>query len=145
MYTSTSQDLDKALFLGVDAYSKWLCVSILQSTTVEKTIDELRQLFATYDILEQIVSNNGLQFTIHHIHEDELHTTHSNCTNHPATNGLAEQFVQSLKYGLKASPSSGLSLSRRMQLLDDVLKCGTLHHRSHLEFVVLELRVEKPI
>ena len=44
----------------VDAYSKWPFVSVMQSTTVEKTIEELRQLFG---IPEQIVFDNGPQFT----------------------------------------------------------------------------------
>ena len=104
-------------FVVVDAYSKWPCVSILQSTTVEKTIDELRQLFATYGIPEQIVSDNGSQFTsepfaIFMKMNGIRHTL--TAPYHPATNGLAERFVQSLKHGLKASLSSGLSLSRRL-------------------------------
>lgn len=104
-------------FVVVDAYSKWPCVSILQSTTVEKTINELRQLFAAYGIPEQIVSDNGSQFTsepfaIFMKMNGIRHTL--TAPYHPATNGLAERFVQSLKHGLKASLSSGLSLSRRL-------------------------------
>ena len=34
---------------------------------------------------------------------------------HPSTNGLAKHFMQSLKQGLKASQSSGCSLTQRLQ------------------------------
>ena len=50
-------------FVAVDAYSKWPFVTVMNSTTVEKTIDALRQLFAMYGIPEQLVSDNGSQFT----------------------------------------------------------------------------------
>ena len=51
------------LLVVVDAYSKWPFASVMQATTVEKTIEELRQLFAMFGIPEQIVSDNGPQFT----------------------------------------------------------------------------------
>ena len=103
--------------VAVDAYSKWPMVVVMQSTTVSKTIEALRQLFAMAGLPEQIVSDNGSQFTseefavflkangIRHIRSAPYH---------PATNGLAERFVQSLKQGLKASLRSGLPLSQRL-------------------------------
>ena len=104
-------------FVAVDAYSKWPFVTVMNSTTVEKTIDALRQLFATYGIPEQLVSDNGSQitseaFTVFLKMNGIRHTR--SAPYHPATNGLAERFVQSLKQGLKASLSSGLSLHRRV-------------------------------
>ena len=104
-------------FVAVDAYSKWPFVTVMNSTTVEKTIDALRQLFATYGIPEQLVSDNGLQFTLEafavFLKMNGVRHTRS-APYHPATNGLAEWFVQSLKQGLKASLSSGLSLHWRV-------------------------------
>ena len=47
----------------VDAHSKWLEVIMMSSTTAGKTITELRKLFASYDLPEQVVSDNGTQFT----------------------------------------------------------------------------------
>ena len=99
----------------VDVYSMWPFVSVMQSTSVEKTINELHGLFSSYGIPEQIVLDNELQFTSESfavfMKMNGIHHTRS-APYHPATNGLAERFVQSLKYGLKASLSLGLSLSR---------------------------------
>lgn len=45
----------------VDSHSHWLEVIETKSTTA--TIRELRRLFATYGLLEQLVSDNGPKFT----------------------------------------------------------------------------------
>ena len=47
----------------VDAYSKWLEVKMMTSTTTPKTIGCLRELFASYDCPELLVSDNGPQFS----------------------------------------------------------------------------------
>jgi transposase InsO family protein len=89
----------------------------MQSTTVNKTIEKLRQVFAMHGIPEQIVSDNGPQFT------SEEFTTfllgngvkHIRCAPyHPATNGLAERFIQSMKQALIASKQNGSTLSHRL-------------------------------
>ena len=57
-------DKIKAMFLVVvDAFSKWPQVCVLQSTTVTKTIEALRQMFAMYGLPEHIVADIGPQFT----------------------------------------------------------------------------------
>ena len=107
-----------SMFLvAVDAFSKWPEVYTMQSTTVNKTIDCLRSLFCRYGYPEQLVSDNGPQFT-----SEEFAVFMRSCgikhirsaPYHPATNGLAERFVQSVKQSLKASRNSGLPLSRRL-------------------------------
>ena len=95
--------------VAVDAYSKWPLVATIQSTTVAKTIEVLRQMFSVYGLPEQIVSDNGPQFTAE---EFAVFLKINGIKHHHATNGLAERFVQSLKQGLKASISSVLPLSR---------------------------------
>ena len=47
----------------VDAHSKWPQVVEVKSTIAEKTIEVLRQLFASYGLPEQAVSGNDPQFT----------------------------------------------------------------------------------
>ena len=47
----------------VDAHSKWPEVLEMTSTTTAATIRELRKLFAAYGLPEQLVSDNGPQFT----------------------------------------------------------------------------------
>jgi hypothetical protein len=47
----------------VDAHSKWLEVVPMSTTTTEKTLEVLRSMFARYGLPEQLVSDNGPQFT----------------------------------------------------------------------------------
>ena len=103
--------------LAVDAFSKWPEVRVMTSTTVSATLDVLREWFCTHGIPEQLVTDNGSQFTadafkvftknngIRHIRSAPYH---------PASNGLAECFVQSLKQSLKASLNDGRSLVQRV-------------------------------
>ena len=88
----------------------------MQSTTVDKTIDALRQMFSMNGLPEHIVSDNGPQFISEAFAKflslNGIKHTRS-APYHPATNGLAERFVQSLKHNLKATKSSGLSLTHR--------------------------------
>ena len=47
----------------IDAYSKWPEVKIMNSTTATATISVLRELFSRFGLCEQLVSDNGPQFT----------------------------------------------------------------------------------
>ena len=47
----------------VDGHSKWPEVYETSNTTVAKTITVLRHTFAVCGLLEQVVSDNGLQFS----------------------------------------------------------------------------------
>ncbi len=93
----------------VDAHSKWPEVHI---TTTTKTL-----IFSAYGLPEQLVSDNGPQFV-----SDEFASfvkgngiKHFRTTPyHPASNGLAERFIQSLKQLLKATLDSGHTLSFRL-------------------------------
>ena len=55
--------LEKNFFLIVDTYSKWMEVIPMSRTTIEATIQALRDLFARYGIPKILVSDNGPQFT----------------------------------------------------------------------------------
>jgi len=90
----------------VDSHSKWPEVIPMTTTSAARTIEELRKLFATHGLPEQLVSDNGSQFT-----PDEFRTfTRKNgikhirsAPYHPATNGSAERFVQTFKQALRAA------------------------------------------
>ena len=91
-------------FVVVDAHSKWLDVVLMTSTTSEKTQNVLRRMFARNGLPREIVSDNGPQF----IAEDFREFLNSNGVKHtltapyhPASNGLAERAVQTLKNALK--------------------------------------------
>ena len=103
--------------MAVDAHSKWPEVFIMSSTTTTATIGVLRQLFAAYGLPAQVVTDSGSQFTL-----DEFATFMKmngikhikSAPYHPATNRLAERFVQSLKQALRTSLNGGRTLPHRL-------------------------------
>lgn len=89
----------------------------MSTTTAVRTIEVLKKIFSAFGLPEQIITDNGPQF----ISEDFATFMKLNGIKHirsspyhPASNGLAERFVQSFKLALKASASSGMSVSERL-------------------------------
>ena len=105
--------LGHMLFIAVDAHSKWPEVEMMSSTTSEKTIESLRSMFACHGLPEQLVLDNGPQFTSTEFSEFMKSNRIKHILSapyHPATNGLAERFVQTLKRTLKAGEREGKTL-----------------------------------
>ena len=73
----------------VDAHSKWPEVCIMSSTTATKTISVLREIFARYGLPQQLVSDNGPQFS-------------------------AERMVQTMKQSLKTGMAQGVPLEQSL-------------------------------
>ncbi|KAL5459767.1 hypothetical protein EMCRGX_G033139 [Ephydatia muelleri] len=101
----------------VDAHSKWPEVVEMKTLTSAKMIEALRELFATYGLPQQLVSDNGSQFTSEEF--AQFMTTngikHICCAPyHPASNGLAERFVQTFKKSMLASRSDQMSFQQRL-------------------------------
>ena len=62
-YISDHFEFEKDFYLVViDSHSNWIDVVPTKSMTVSKTIEILRNLFASYGLLETIVSDNGPGF-----------------------------------------------------------------------------------
>uniref|UniRef100_A0A8C6U8I0 Gypsy retrotransposon integrase-like protein 1 n=2 Tax=Neogobius melanostomus TaxID=47308 RepID=A0A8C6U8I0_9GOBI len=112
---------DKMFLVAVDAHSKWPEVAIMKTTTSEKTIEELGEIFSRFGAPVQLVSDNGPQLVSKEM-SDFLQANGvqhiRSAPYHPATNGLAERFVQTLKHALKISQGQ-----------------STLHQRLH-EFLL---------
>lgn len=98
--------LEFQYLIVVDAKPKWLKVKIFnQSPTSASTIEALRDIFAFHGFLEGLVSDNAKIFT-----SDEFGLFCRNsgifrkfsAPGHPATNGLAERNVGTLKKRLAA-------------------------------------------
>jgi hypothetical protein len=90
----------------VDAHFKWPEVIQMGVTNAEKTIDALRSIFSRNGIPEQLVSDNGPQFSAAEFADfmranGILHVT--SAPFYPRTNGLAERFVQTFKQGMKSA------------------------------------------
>ena len=89
----------------VDAHSKWPEVLPMSSTTAPATIRRLREVFAQHGLPDQIVSDNGPQFTADEFRRftEANGITHTfSAPYHPATNGLAERFVRTMKQALRS-------------------------------------------
>ncbi|XP_058038703.1 uncharacterized protein K02A2.6-like [Ahaetulla prasina] len=88
------------LLIIVDAYSKWVEVVSMTSTTSEALIHALKRVFATHGLPDVLVSDNGLQLTsaafqAYLAKQGIRHATIA--PFRPASNGLAERTVRSAK------------------------------------------------
>lgn len=111
--------LGHTFMILVDTYSKWLEVYRMSNITSQTTIARLKRLFAAYRLPEQIVTDNGTQFTSEEFKNfmqlnDILHTT--SAPGHPATNGLAERYVQTFKSGMKKLAHLTMDLEDKISL-----------------------------
>jgi hypothetical protein len=98
---------NKWLLVIIDAHSKYMDVHITSSVSTQTTINKLRQSFSAHGIPPVLVSDNGSCFTseefgkfcnmngIKHIRSSPYH---------PASNGLAERAVQTVKSGIQKLP-----------------------------------------
>ena len=55
--------MGKMLMMVIHAHSKWPKIFMMGNTTADKTVNTLRSLFARLGLPDQIVSDNGPQFT----------------------------------------------------------------------------------
>ena len=106
--------MGKMFLIVVDSHSKWLEVEVMSSITSEATIEKLRDLFARYGIPQQLVSDNGSQFTSQEFTKfmkgnGIKHTLVA--PYHPRSNGQAERFVQTFKHFFKAEGSDSIKQS----------------------------------
>ena len=51
------------LMAVIDAHSKWPEIFVMENTTAEEAVNTLRSLFACMGLPDQIMSDNGPQFT----------------------------------------------------------------------------------
>ena len=82
----------------------------MKSTTATATIQELRRLFSSYGLPEQLVSDNGPQFVSAEFATflKENGVKHIRCAPyHPSSNGAVERFIQTFKRSMKAGENHG--------------------------------------
>ena len=103
--------------IAVDAHSKWPEVHFMNTITASKTIDVLRQIFAQFGVVQQIISDNGRTFTSAEFQNFVKKTRIIHKTSapwHPATRRLVERFVQSFKQAMKLALTDGGSLNQKI-------------------------------
>ena len=106
----------KMILIIVDAHSKWMEAHAVNSATSQATIEKLQLVFATHGLPEVIVSDNGTAFTSEEFAAFVRRNGIRHLTSapyHPASNGLAERAVQTLKNALKKG-TDGVSLETQI-------------------------------
>ncbi|MEE4247260.1 MAG: RNase H-like domain-containing protein, partial [Kangiellaceae bacterium] len=101
----------RMLLVLVDAHSKWLEVHVCKSTTTAATINKLRRTFSQLGLPDILVSDNGPNL----VSAEMRAFTEGNgirhirvAPYHPASNGLAERAVRTVKEALKKSSEGSL-------------------------------------
>lgn len=106
-------------FVLVDAKSKWPEIRVIKyAPTSEKTICLLKDIFATHGLPEVIVSDNTTIFqsvTFRSFCKSQGIIQKFIAPGHPATNGLAERYIQTLKRKLKAMENENTPIYMKVQ------------------------------
>ena len=90
----------------IDVHSKWIEAIPMHSATADTTVNALRKFFSSFGLPEEIVSDNGTQFTAHQFQtfcerNGIKHSKTPPYTYHPASNGAAERAVAVVKHAVK--------------------------------------------
>ncbi|CAH8582717.1 unnamed protein product [Dicrocoelium dendriticum] len=112
-------------------YSKWPEVHLCGEVTTASIIRWLKYMFSRFGLPEEIVTDNGPQFTSHEFHSFlQLHAIrHSRTTPYnPAANGMVERFNRSLKESIQAIRLSGTGWEDAV--LQALFSYRTAHHRA---------------
>ena len=110
----------------VDSFSKWMDVSLIMCVNTMNTIKILKHWFSIYGLPNQVVTDNGRQFTSNQFKSFmKQNGINHMCTPayHQSTNGQVERYVQILKKGLKLNSKSAAS---SQEVVDEIL----MFHRS---------------
>ena len=95
----------------MDAYTKWVEVHVRNSSTSEATVDRLRMTFASFGIPDTVILDNGTNF-VSEVFQTFLSRNGVKhlkvAPKHPASNGLAERMVQSVKEGISKMTTGSL-------------------------------------
>ena len=96
-----------------DAFSKWPEIIKLRTATSATVATNLMKIFAVQGLPEQLVSDNGSQFTSVEFKEFCKYRGISNCyvtPYHPQANGQVERFIQTFKKCMNKMAQSGNNL-----------------------------------
>lgn len=100
------------LLVAMDYYSKWPEVAVCSSATSAVVIDFLTGLFDRFGLVEEVVTDNGVQFTSSEFSDflQSLGIRHCRTALYnPSANAEAERLNRVLKDGIKAALADGKS------------------------------------
>ena len=122
--------LNKIFLIVVEAHSRWPEVIQMTTTGTKPTVIILWQLFSSYELPLQLVSNNGPQFTAAEFQQflkrnEVKHIQYS--PYHPSSNGPAEWFVRTSKQAMRSGETDGLPLAHR--LINFLLSYSTRYNK----------------
>ena len=103
--------MDQMFLLLVNAYFKWGEVNYWPSL-------QLQHLFAVYGLPEQVVSDNGPQFTSEEFKKflKANGVKHSRCSPYyPSSMGLLKRFVSTFKQAMNAGKHDRLSIGHQLE------------------------------
>lgn len=102
----------------VDAHTKWPEVHLMRNISTKSTVEKCREIFTTFGLPQTLVTDNGRTFISKEFQTflRENGIFHKNTAPYnPATNGLAERFVQTLKQGLRKLNTIGQNVKLNVQ------------------------------
>ncbi|XP_026542173.1 uncharacterized protein K02A2.6-like [Notechis scutatus] len=123
----------------VDAYSNWLEVSVMKSTTTEAVIKELTKLFTTHGLPDVLVSDSGPQFTALAFEKflAERGIRHAlTAPAHPAANGQAERMVRYTKNTIEKIETGDIHDKINKMLLIQHITPNTMTNKSPAELLM---------
>lgn len=127
------------LLIIVDAYSKWVDVHVMTDITAERTVTKCRQTFSTHGVPVVVVTDNGASFCSHEftsfMRSNGVKLRHSSAY-HPASNGLAENAVKSVKASLKKMTGVGIEDKLSRYLFSQRITPHTTTGRSPAELLM---------
>ena len=96
--------MGKMILVAIDAHSKWFEANVASGSTSRVTINKSRMMFSTHGIPDTIINENASAFVGQEFHNfcrvnGIQHMT--SAPHHPASNGLAERAVGSVKEAAK--------------------------------------------
>jgi transposase InsO family protein len=116
----------------IDSHSKWIEIKHMTSTTTQRTLDEVRLIFAVYGLPEEVVSDNGPQFTANEFVEFMTKNGIKHTLvppYHPQSNGAAERSMSVVKEALAKQVIQGTQgVSMKHRLANFLLRYRTTPH-----------------
>lgn len=117
----------------VDAFSKWPFVYIVKDITAKTTIHKCKKIFSEFGIPKVIVTDNGRCFRstdfVQFLKTNGI-TPKYTAPYHPATNGQAEKFIQTMKKSLRKmlTDSTNKNLKLEDTLNDFLVQYRVISH-----------------